>query len=106
MKSIKHLSLLSLFCLISLGNATAQAQTPNDVWQKLMAGNTRFLTNTQIRHDYKGQKAANEAKQRPEVIIIGCMDSRFMPELALDLGIGEAFTIGVAGPVINSDVIA
>lgn len=44
--------------------------------------------------------------QKPYAIILACADSRVVPELAFDTGLGELFVVRVAGNVANSSSIA
>ena len=51
------------------------------------------------------QVAASAAHQYPYACIVGCMDSRTPPELIFDQGVGDIFSIRVAGNVIGTEVI-
>ncbi|MFA0964092.1 carbonic anhydrase [Roseivirga sp. BDSF3-8] len=44
--------------------------------------------------------------QEPFAVIIGCADSRVVPELVFDTGIGDLFVIRVAGNIIDDAVTA
>ena len=74
---------------------------------KLKAGNKNFvadkldgkLQNSSRRKDLTGG-------QNPFAIILSCADSRVVPELAFDSGLGEIFVIRVAGNVANTSTIA
>lgn len=81
--------------------------TQAEVIQRLKDGNARFV---QDKLDGKLQDSnrRNEltSGQEPYAIILGCADSRVVPELAFDTGLGELFTVRVAGNVANSSSIA
>ena len=80
--------------------------TNQEVVQRLKAGNARFvadsldgkLQNSSRRNDLVGGQA-------PYATVLSCADSRVVPELAFDAGLGELFTVRVAGNVANSSSI-
>ena len=75
--------------------------------EKLKAGNANFVAD---KLDGKLQNSARRAEltggQKPYAIILSCADSRVVPELAFDSGLGEIFVIRVAGNVANTSTIA
>ena len=84
---------------------------PNVTWQealkRLKDGNERFtqdLLNTE--NSDNGRRTELVGGQHPYAIILSCADSRVVPELAFDTGLGELFTIRVAGNVANSSTLA
>lgn len=70
---------------------------------RLMAGNKEYL----IAKEGKGNISeeirilTHEYGQKPYAIVIACSDSRVIPEKIFMVGIGEIFTIRVAGNVIG-----
>jgi len=74
---------------------------------KLKAGNDRF-----VNEQTEGKKQAMDRRQEltkgqaPWAIILSCADSRVVPELAFDTGLGELFVIRVAGNIANTSTIA
>jgi carbonic anhydrase len=66
--------------------------------QRLMAGNARFVSG---RPAYYGRDTARSAaiaeSQKPYAIILGCADSRVVPEIIFDEGLGDLFLVRVAG---------
>ncbi len=74
---------------------------------RLKEGNTRFVADLL---DGKLQDSSRRESiiggQEPYAIILGCADSRIVPELAFDAGLGELFVVRVAGNVANSSSIA
>ncbi len=79
--------------------------TPKDAHNILVEGNKRFVQNIKINRDLQEQVMATSAGQYPFAIILSCIDSRVPAELVFDQGIGDIFSVRVAGNVINSDVL-
>lgn len=79
----------------------------DDVIQRLQAGNDRFVKD---HLDGKLQDSSRRetlvSGQEPYAIILSCADSRVVPELAFDAGLGELFVVRVAGNVANNSSIA
>lgn len=79
----------------------------DDVLNRLKEGNARFVED---KLDGKLQDSARRGEltsgQKPYAIILSCADSRVVPELAFDTGIGEIFVIRVAGNIANNSSIA
>ncbi len=79
--------------------------TPNRAAEFLMEGNERFISNLKRDHDHL--ETINETRdgQFPFAVILSCMDSRTSVELIFDQGLGDLFSIRVAGNVVNDDII-
>ncbi|PHI21489.1 carbonic anhydrase [Lewinellaceae bacterium SD302] len=79
----------------------------DQVLDRLKAGNERF---TEDKLDGKLQNSERRngltGGQEPYAIILSCADSRVVPELAFDAGLGELFVVRVAGNIANSSSIA
>ena len=81
--------------------------TAQEALQRLKDGNHRF-----VKEQWEGK--FNDSKRRnslvdgqsPYAIVLSCADSRVVPELAFDTGLGELFVIRVAGNVANTESIA
>jgi carbonic anhydrase len=75
--------------------------------KRLQEGNQRYVANSPSTA-IQGTDARQELTggQSPFAIILSCADSRVVPELAFDAGLGEIFTIRVAGNVANVSSIA
>lgn len=74
---------------------------------RLKEGNKRFVEGkpeTPIQS--KAELEALTGGQAPYAIILSCADSRVVPELAFDTGLGEIFILRVAGNVANTSTIA
>ena len=81
-------------------------KTP-DVLNRLKAGNEKFVINKleSVNQDSDRREAVIKG-QNPFAIILSCADSRVVPELIFDTGIGELFVIRVAGNVANVSSVA
>ncbi len=81
--------------------------TIEDVIQRLKSGNERFVAD---HLDGKLQDSKRRdilvGGQEPYAIILSCADSRVVPELAFDTGLGELFVVRVAGNIANNSSIA
>ena len=81
--------------------------TQLEVLDRLKEGNKRFVSD---RLDGKLQNSSQRDKltggQDPYAIILSCADSRVVPELAFDTGLGELFVVRVAGNIANTSSIA
>ena len=92
--------------LSSLSNKLFLNMTNQEVIQRLKDGNARFVTDQLNGNLQDGQRRdALVGGQAPFAIILSCADSRVVPELAFDTGLGELFTVRVAGNVANSSSI-
>jgi carbonic anhydrase len=79
------------------------AITPTKALELLKEGNARFVAGKRTPRDLNAQVAAAVAGQYPYAVIVSCMDSRVPAELVFDLGIGDVFSVRVAGNVIDTD---
>jgi carbonic anhydrase len=79
--------------------------TPEEALELLKAGNERFVAGTPKHRDLPAKVRATAAGQSPFGAIVSCMDSRVPVELVFDLTVGDAFSLRVAGNVINDDIL-
>lgn len=79
--------------------------TPRDAISLLKKGNDRFLKDKLLNRDYKGQISNSSNGQYPFAIVLSCIDSRVPVETILDQGIGDLFSVRVAGNVVSKDVL-
>lgn len=68
----------------------------------LIAGNGRFVRG-KASHPHAGRDRLKELSvgQKPRVIVLSCADSRVPPEIVFDQGLGDIFTVRVAGQVLD-----
>lgn len=79
--------------------------TPADAINLLKKGNERFVNNLKVNRNLLQQLNETSDSQHPFAVIISCMDSRTSAELIFDQGLGDIFSIRVAGNVINEDIL-
>ena len=84
---------------------TQATTTPKMALEFLREGNHRFVNN--LRSNRNLLKQVNETRdgQFPFAAILSCIDSRTSSELIFDQGLGEIFSIRIAGNVINEDIL-
>lgn len=82
-------------------------QPPDELLAELLAGAERFASGLAAHpHQDVPRRRELAAGQHPHVVVIACSDSRVAPELLLDQGLGDLFTIRTAGHVIGKQAIA
>lgn len=79
---------------------------PTEGLEALKKGNERFLNNLKQNRDYLQEVQATKDGQKPFAVIISCMDSRTSAEIIFDQGLGDLFSIRIAGNVVTPEVIA
>lgn len=81
--------------------------TIENVLDRLKEGNSRFAED-KLDGRLQDSKRRDEltSGQQPFAIVLSCADSRVVPELAFDTGMGELFVVRVAGNVANNSSIA
>jgi carbonic anhydrase len=80
--------------------------TPDQVLDILREGNRRFSTGHQLSRDFARQIDATAQEQTPLAVVLSCIDSRVPAELVFDLGLGDVFSVRVAGNVIGTKSLA
>ncbi len=82
-----------------------RALTPVLALKLLKEGNERFTSNKRLNLNCKEQVEKTSDRQYPFAVILSCMDSRTPSELIFDQGIGDVFSIRIAGNICNSDIL-
>ncbi len=83
-----------------------QTLTPYQGYELLREGNKRFINNLKTHHDHLELINQTREGQYPFAVILSCMDSRTSVELVFDQGLGDLFSIRVAGNIVNNDILA
>lgn len=88
------------------GHATASVITPPQALDRLMQGNARFVSHKATHpHETAARMTELVAGQHPIAVVLSCSDSRVPPELVFDQGLGDVFTVRVAGNVLDDAVV-
>jgi carbonic anhydrase len=86
-------------------NPVPKDLTPAAAFRRLQEGNFRFINNLKINRDLLEQVNATRHEQWPFAAILSCMDSRTSAELIFDQGLGDIFSIRIAGNVIFPSIL-
>lgn len=82
-----------------------QNMTPEKALQYLKEGNERFVQNLKAHRNLLEQVNETREGQYPFAAILSCIDSRVSAELIFDQGLGDIFSIRIAGNVLNDDIL-
>lgn len=87
-------------------NKETQAQmTPRKALDFLKEGNERFVNNLKAHRNLLEQVNDTREGQWPFATILSCIDSRTSAELIFDQGLGDIFSVRIAGNVSNTDIL-
>jgi carbonic anhydrase len=81
------------------------AITPAMALDLLKEGNKRFVNNLKVNRNLLEQANETSDGQHPFAVILSCMDSRTSVELIFDQGLGDVFSVRIAGNIINEDIL-
>lgn len=84
---------------------TQATVTPEKALQFLREGNYRFLSNLKSNRNLLQQVNETRDGQFPFATILSCIDSRTSAELVFDQGMGDIFSIRLAGNVVTDGVL-
>jgi carbonic anhydrase len=84
---------------------TQEELTPELALEILKKGNERFVNNLQAHRDLLQQANETSSGQFPFAAILSCIDSRTSAELIFDQGLGDIFSIRIAGNILNNDIL-
>lgn len=79
--------------------------TPETALQILKEGNQRFINNLKANRNLLQQVNETSSGQFPFATILSCIDSRTSAELIFDQGLGDIFSIRIAGNILNEDIL-
>lgn len=71
----------------------------------LKKGNDRFVNNLKANRNLLQQANETSDGQHPFAVILSCIDSRTSAELIFDQGLGDIFSVRIAGNIINEDIL-
>ena len=81
------------------------AITPSMALNLLKDGNKRFVNNLKFNRNLLQQANETSDGQHPFAVILSCIDSRTSAELIFDQGLGDIFSIRIAGNIVNEDIL-
>ena len=79
--------------------------TPSIALDLLKEGNKRFVNNLKINRNLLQQANETSDGQHPFAVILSCIDSRTSAELIFDQGLGDIFSVRIAGNIVNEDIL-
>ena len=91
--------------MAALTKETQKQITPEKALTLLKEGNERFSSDKCMKRNHMESVCETANEQNPYAVILSCIDSRTPSSLIFDLGIGDFFSIRVAGNVVNEDVL-
>jgi carbonic anhydrase len=81
------------------------AISPSKALDLLKEGNRRFVNNLKINRNLLQQANETSDGQHPFAVILSCIDSRTSAELIFDQGLGDVFSVRIAGNIVNEDIL-
>lgn len=84
---------------------TQDQMNPQLAKKALIEGNTRFVSGQQADRDLMNQVDQTSTGQYPFATVLSCIDSRVSSELIFDQGIGDIFSVRIAGNFVNEDIL-
>jgi carbonic anhydrase len=79
--------------------------TPSMALKLLKDGNERFVNNLKANRNLLQQANETSDGQHPFAVVLSCIDSRTSAELIFDQGLGDIFSVRIAGNIINEDIL-
>ena len=89
----------------TLNKEMQSAITPSMAIEILKEGNKRFMNNLKANRNLLEQANETSDGQHPFAVILSCIDSRTSAELIFDQGLGDIFSVRIAGNIINEDIL-
>lgn len=86
--------------------AASSAVSPADALDRLMQGNARYAAGEPEHRDFSAERAAQAEGRHPIAGILGCSESRVVPDLVFDQHLGSLFVVRVAGNIVDTDGLA
>jgi carbonic anhydrase len=84
---------------------TQSTVTPQKAFDYLKEGNNRFVNNLKLNRNLLQQVNETRDGQWPFATILSCIDSRTSAELIFDQGLGDVFSVRIAGNIVNEDIL-
>lgn len=84
---------------------TQSTTTPEKALEFLKEGNARFVSNLKVNRNLLEQVNDTREGQWPFAVVLSCIDSRTSAELIFDQGLGDIFSVRIAGNFVNKDIL-
>jgi carbonic anhydrase len=84
---------------------TQDLLSPRMAMNILKEGNERFIKNLKQQRNLLEQVNDTRDGQWPFATILSCIDSRTSAELIFDQGLGDIFSVRIAGNIVNTDIL-
>ena len=84
---------------------TQSTTTPEKALEFLKEGNARFVSNLKVNRNLLEQVNDTREGQWPFAVVLSCIDSRTSAELIFDQGLGDIFSVRIAGNFVNQDIL-
>ncbi len=84
---------------------TQELLTPRMAMNILKEGNERFIKNLKQQRNLLEQVNDTRDGQWPFATVLSCIDSRTSAELIFDQGLGDIFSVRIAGNIVNTDIL-
>ena len=81
------------------------SMTPEMAINILKEGNERFVSNLKFNRNLLQQVNETSDGQWPFAVVLSCIDSRTSAELVFDQGLGDIFSVRIAGNIVNEDIL-
>jgi carbonic anhydrase len=104
-KKILNKNIKTNFKMRAHSKETQASLTPRMALEILQEGNGRFIKNLKAQRDLLAQVNDTREGQWPFATILSCIDSRTSAELIFDQGLGDVFSIRIAGNIVNTDIL-
>jgi len=91
---------------VSAADPPRNAIAPADALKRLMEGNARYAAHNLSERDFSSTRAQRAQSQYPMAAILGCADSRVVPDLVFDQSPGDLFVVRVAGNIMTTNLLA
>ncbi len=82
-----------------------EKMTPSEALERLMEGNRKFTGGAELKVALIRQARRTAEVQFPFAAILACSDSRSPAEHIFHLGIGQIFSVRVAGNIVNREIL-
>src|SRR5687768_9493688 len=108
MNKEKHYRITNIKIFKSMRTLTKAMQekiTPQEALEILKNGNKRFVQNLKINRNLLEQVNDTRDGQWPFAVVLSCIDSRTSAELIFDQGLGDIFSVRIAGNIVNEDIL-